>query len=361
MKWVQENERENYDKICKIISPKDYIRFKICGEIGVEYTDASATLLFDIEKKKWAIDLIEKCGFDINMLPKEIHKPSDIAGFITADIVKEFNMSEKTAVVYGGSDQAMQLIGSGVYEKGVMTVTLGSGAQTVMLEDKPIANPKLNTHLFLSAIPNYWFSMGAVLNAGLAFTWLKRTFFENLSYREMDELAKEIPPCSNNLVFFPCIAGERTPYLDSKTRGIFLGATYIHTKGDFIRATMEGIAFSIKESFDLLSERGYNPKKIIAAGGVVNSPLWLQIIADILGKEIWLNEAKEQASVGACIEAGIGINIFKNEEEACKKMIKSPTKVIKPIEENIEKYNQFFNNIYKEIYKANKGIFDKLS
>ncbi len=361
LKWIQENEIENYSKIYKIISPKDYIRFKLCGEIGVEYTDASATLLFDVEKKEWSREIIETCGFDINFLPSKINCPSDIAGYIKPEIVTEFGMNRGTVVVYGGSDQSMQLLGSGVYKKGIMTITLGSGAQTVMLDDNPMLNPKLNTHLFLSANSSYWFSMGAVLNAGIAFSWLKRTFFENLSFEEMDNLANSIEPCSNNLVFFPCLAGERTPYLDSNTRGVFLGASYIHNKGDFIRATMEGIAFSIKESYDLLIERGYNPNKIIAAGGVVNSPLWLKILSDIIGKEIWINESKEQASLGACIEAAIGIGYYRNEEEACNHMIKAPAKVIKPNLINTAKYENFYNNIYKEIYKSNKTIFSKLS
>lgn len=358
--WVRDNEPKNYQRIKNVVCPKDYIRYKLCGEVGVEITDASATLAYDIENECWAVDLIKQLGLDESVFPKEIHRPNDVAGTVTQEAAQLLGLKAGTKIVYGGGDQPMQLLGTGVYKTGKLTITIGTSAQVVAVTDSAIYNPKMNTHTFMTALPEKWLCMGAVLNGGLTLNWFRRTFMPDKSYDQISKLASLVDACSDGLVFFPCLAGERTPYIDSTTRGIFLGMSYLHSAKHFARAVMEGVTFAIKSSVDTLKSLGCGDETIIASGGAAKSSEWLQMQADIYGRELHLTKTVEQTVTGAAIVAGVGCGLFRDIEQGCKQMVKMSDRVIEPDLKRHEIYTEFYHDVFMKIYENNKNAFRTL-
>ena len=337
LKWIKDNEPENFKKICYAICPKDYLRYRMCGEIGVEVTDASATLAYDAVKGNWSKQLADTLELDFSVFPTNINQPSDEAGKLSKVASSELNLPSGIPVYYGGGDQPMQLLGAGAVEINQMTVTLGSSGQVSVITDKPVLNPKFNSHTFRAAIADRWFSMGGILSAGAAMNWFRRTFLPEKSYQDVNDLAAAAPCCSEGLVFFPCLAGERTPYIDSFTRGMFFGMSYYHDISHFARAVIEGVCFQAKTSIDLLNSLGCGGDRIIASGGAAKSEIWLQIQADIYGKELIITGSEEQSALGAAITAGVGSGVFASFSEACSRMVKYQSRIVKPNLENNKK------------------------
>jgi xylulokinase len=360
--WVRDNEPQNFDRIYKVICPKDYIRFRLTGEIGTEITDASGTLAFDVRTGKWAENILNKCNIDKKLFPEEICYPYDIAGKISALAAKITGLSTNTSVVYGGADQPMQSLGNGVCKPGTITSTIGTSGQVLAVSDRLMLNKNYNTNIFCYAIPNTWYGLGGILCAGLALKWFTESFSTEKDFSKIvDQKVADIPPCSNGLIFFPCLVGERTPYMDPNARGIFLGAKITHQFEHFIHAIMEGVCFALKSCFDLLCGIGHTADVVIASGGATKSKLWLQMQADILGQELFTTKTVEQAATGAAIMAAIGSGMYKSAAEACNAMVHINTKPIVPIKDNVAKYAGFYNEVYQQIYSSNKEIFQKLS
>ncbi len=360
LSWLRDNEPKNYERIKYVVCPKDYIRYRMCGEIGVEATDASGTLAFDIIKNTWSEEIFSKLKIHQDMFPKEIHKSTDKAGQLTQKAADLLGLKVGTLIIYGGGDQPIQLIGSGAYNPGQMTITVGSSAQVAAITDHPVFNPLMNTHTFKTVNDDRWFCMGGILSGGAALNWFRSTFTPDKNYQELDTMIRKTKACSNGLVFFPCLAGERTPYLDSLTRGIFLGMSYFHTIGHFARAVEEGVAFAIKNSIELLTQMGCGGSKIIASGGATKSKTWLQIQSDIYGRELYLTQSQEQSALGAAIVAGLGAGIFKDIPEACSQIVRYQDTVIIPDMKKNAIYNEFYNSIYLKLYEKNREIFHAL-
>lgn len=360
--WMRDNEPEKYEQIYKVLCPKDYIRFKLTGEIGTEITDASGTLVFDIKKQKWSDYILNKLEINKNIFPKDINYSYDVAGTVCAEAKKEIGLSTKTLVVFGGGDQPMQSLGNGVYRPGTITSTIGTSGQILAVSNKPISNPECNTHVFCHVKPNTWYGLGAVLSAGLSLKWLKNTFKTKTSYNELvNHKVEKIPPGCEGLVFLPSIVGERTPYMDSEAKGIFFGISSSHTFEHFVRAVLEGVCFSLKTSLNILEKIGHKTNMIIASGGATKSSLWLQIQSDILGRKLLTTKTVEHASMGAAITAGVGCGLFDNIEEACDSIIQFKSEVIMPQKDNFKKYNYLYNEVYKKLYPNNFELFPKLN
>ena len=358
--WLRQNEPWNYDKTVKVICSKDYIRYKLTGEIGAEATDASGTLAYDMERQTWSEQILDKLNVDRNLFPECEHSSCDIAGTVTKATAKETGLKAGTPVVYGGGDQAMHSLGNGVYRKGIMTATIGTSGQVLCISDRPVTNPKLNTHTMRHVNHDTWYGLGATLNAGVTLNWFRRNFTENCDFDRLVIEAETAPPCCDGLVFFPCMVGERTPYMDASTRGMFLGISLAHNRGHMARAIMEGVAFAMKESLDILTELYSEPQKTICAGGGAKSRLWLQIQADIYEREVYMSETSEQACAGAAIVAGVGCGLYSNLEESCERLVRINPMPIEPITENSKKYKEFYQTIYSQLYLRNHTLFGAL-
>ena len=255
----------------------------------------------------------------------------------------------------------MHSLGNGVYKPGIMMATIGTSGQVLVVSEKPIHNPELNTHFFRHVNEHSWYGLAAVLHAGSTLNWFQRNFSESYSFEDLSELASNVKPCCDGLVFFPCMGGERTPYLDSETRGMFSGISMCHRRDHFARAIMEGVSFAMKTGIEKMNSLYGKADKLICAGGGVKGKVWAQIQSDIYGREIYISGISEQACLGAAVVAGVGCGAFSDLDEACAAMIRKEDAIIEPNMENTKRYDAFFTDVYSKLYEQNRNMFHNMN
>lgn len=356
--WIKENEPEYYEKIYKVILPKDYIRLRLIGEIGTDITDASSTLAFDTARREWSLHIIDKLGLNAEIYP-DCGLPEEIAGRVTEKASQETGLKAGTIVTLGGGDQPMQAIGNGIVAVGMVSSTIGTGGQIFTPVDKPVYDPLLRTHTFCNAAENSWNIIGASLCAGLSLKWFHQNVYQKGDFKDIDIEAEKLPPGSEGLIFLPYLTGERTPHMDPCARGVFFGLSLRHNSIHMARAIMEGVVFALRDSLEIFKELGIKMDKVIASGGGAQSGLWLEIQADVFGREVYTTKSKEQACLGAAITAGIGSGVYSDIREACKTIVKLNDRVIQPDKYRCSIYDHFYG-IYRELYLRNKDLFQKL-
>ncbi|MBE3127898.1 MAG: xylulokinase [Candidatus Atribacteria bacterium] len=356
--WLKENEPENYKKVKYILLPKDYIRYKLTNERFTEVSDAAGTLLFDVIKKRWSTGLLEKLEINQDLLPPVLNS-FDLAGRITKNIAEQTGLKFGTQVVAGGADNACGAVGSGITEEGRVMVSIGSSGVVLAQINHPQADQEGRIHLFNHVCPDSWYMMGVTLSAGMAYEWLEKKLFNHrLSYTKLDQLAEEIEPGSEGLIFLPYLYGERTPHNDANARGVYFGISGKHDQRHFIRSVLEGVTFALKDSLELIKNKGVKIKEIRATGGGAKSRIWQQILADILGEEINLLNAEEGPAFGAALIAGVGIGVYSSFAEAVNRIIKVKKTIVPRIQNN-EIYNQYYQ-LYKKLYYSLKENFKEL-
>ncbi|PKP60346.1 xylulokinase [Candidatus Atribacteria bacterium HGW-Atribacteria-1] len=356
--WLKEKEPENYEKVKYILLPKDYIRYKLTNELFTEVSDAAGTLLFDVIKKRWSTSLLEKLEIDQNLLPPVLNS-FDLAGRITKNIAEQTGLKFRTPVVAGGADNACGAVGSAIIEEGRVMVSIGSSGVVLAQTNNPQADQEGRIHLFNHACPDSWYMMGVTLSAGMSYEWLRRGLFKNgLSCSKLDQLAEEINPGSEGLIFLPYLYGERTPHNDANARGVYFGISGKHNQRHFVRSVLEGVTFALKDSLELIKDKGVKIKEIKTIGGGAKSRVWQQILADILGEEINLLNVEEGPAFGAALIAGVGVGVYDSFAEAVNRIIKVK-KTIVPGIQNTERYNQYYQ-LYKKLYYSLKEDFKEL-
>jgi len=356
--WVRENEPENFAKVRHVLLPKDYIRFMLCGELGSDYSDASATLAFDIEKGCWSTEIIGRMNLDMSLFPP-CRDTADVVGFITPSASRATGLDCKTKVVAGGGDQVMQCIGNGASEIGMATVNIGTSGQVCFQSDKVIRNPNLSTNTFCGYKTGRWITMGATMSAGLSLKWFSN-LFEKTDYQLADREIAKIVPGSEGLIFLPYLNGERTPHINPNLRASFMGLGLRTDKYHMTRAVMEGVAYSLKQCMEECSHLGLSADTLVASGGGAQSEIWLQIQADIYNKPLKVAAVDEQASIGAAIAAGVGAGIYKNIDQACRQVVKYKDKEYLPQHENQLIYSQYYD-LYKETYQSSHLVLEKIA
>jgi len=357
--WLKENEPENYKKVKYILLPKDYIRYRLTGELFTEVSDAAGTLLFEVIEKRWSTSLLEKLEIDPDLLPPVLNS-FDLAGRITKKIANQTGLKFKTPVVAGGADNACGAVGSGIIEEGRVMVSIGSSGVVLAQTNNPQADQEGRIHLFNHACPHSWYMMGVTLSAGMSYEWLQKKLFNHiLDYTKLDQLAEEVNPGSEGLIFLPYLYGERTPHADAHARGVYFGISGKHDQRHFVRSVLEGVAFALKDSLELIKDQGVKIKEIRAIGGGAKSRIWQQILADILGKEINLLNVEEGPAFGAALIAGVGVGIYSSFAEAVNRIIKVKKTVVPRIQ-NTEKYNHYYQ-LYKRLYYSLKEDFKELA
>ena len=356
--WLKENEPENYQKVKYILLPKDYIRYRLTSELFTEVSDAAGTLLFEVIKKRWSTSLLEKLEIDQNLLPPVLNS-FDLAGQITENIAEQTGLTSGTPVVTGGADNACGAVGSGIIQEGRVMVSIGSSGVVLAQTNNPQADQEGRIHLFNHACPDSWYMMGVMLSAGMSYEWLEKKLFNNsLDYPKLDQLAEEIEPGSEGLIFLPYLYGERTPHADADARGVYFGISGKHDQRHFTRSVLEGVTFALKDSLELIKDKGVKIKEVRAIGGGSKSGVWQQILADILGEEINLLNVEEGPAFGAALIAGVGVGIYDSFAEAVNSIIKVK-KTIVPGIQNVERYNQYYQ-LYKKLYYSLKEDFKEL-
>jgi xylulokinase len=357
--WLKENEPENYQKVKYILLPKDYIRYRLTNELFTEVSDAAGTLLFDVIKKRWSTGLLEKLEINQDLLPSVLNS-FDLAGKITKPIAEKTGLKFGTPVVAGGADNACGAVGSGIIQEGRVMVSIGSSGVVLAQTNNPQADQEGRIHLFNHACPDSWYMMGVTLSAGMSYKWLQKNLFNNiLDYSKLDQLAEEINPGSEGLIFLPYLYGERTPHNDANARGVYFGISGKHDQRHFVRSVLEGVTFALRDSLELIKDKGIKIKEIRAIGGGVKSRVWQQILADVLGEEINLLNVEEGPAFGAALIAGVGVGVYSSFAEAVNRIIKVK-KTIVPRIKNAKRYNQYYQ-LYKKLYYNLKEDFKELA
>ncbi|MDR1655802.1 MAG: xylulokinase [Treponema sp.] len=345
--WVRDHEPAVFKRIGAVLFPKDYIRLRMTGIAAAEKTDASASLFFDIGKGEWAWNIITSFFPERNIFP-QVFESGECAGYVTKECAAETGLPPGIPVVYGCGDQMAQSIGNGAIYEGCLTSNIGSGGQISAYADQNIYDRELRLHTFCHAVNGGYTVFGATLCAGMSMNWLANKVLHIDDYGRLSKMAGSINPGSDGLVYMPYLAGERTPHMRTDLTGMFHGLALNHDERHFVRAVMEGVVFSLKDAQTLLEGMGITGGKIIAAGGGAMDDVWLQMQADILGKEVYVNKAGEQACLGACILSGIGAGIFKTPAEACSRMVSMEDKTFKPDAKNSEVYQKNYTT-YKTL------------
>lgn len=356
--WVRDNEPENFARIHKVCLPKDYIKFKISGEVSSDFSDASATLAFDIPNNCWSDEILKAV-----QLPKEIfpdcYETYAPVGHVCPAAARETGLSEKTEVVCGGGDQVMQAIGNGVIEPGQATSNLGSSGQISFQSDRAVINPALSTNTFCSYKKDQWVVMGAIMYAGLSLEWFGNMLHER-DFKQLDVEAKAAGVGAGGLIFLPYLNGERTPHANPDLSAMFLGINSLTGRGEMARAVMEGVGFALYQCMEICETLGLKAETIVASGGGAKSPLWLQIQSDIYGLPVKVTDTKEQACLGAAIIAGVGTGVFKDVQEACAGIIRHKDKIVVPSKENHARYQEYYA-LFKDTYQANKSLLERIT
>lgn len=353
--WVKEKEPARYEAIDKIMLPKDYIRYRMCGEIGTDMSDASSTVLFDTKNRQWAWGFIERLGLDKGFFVP-CHEAYELAGEVTGSCQTETGLNEGTKIVYGGGDSLIQAVGNGIISPGILCANIGTASQLSCALDKPLYDKAFRTNTFCHVHEKRWMLMGANLSGGIALKWLLENMLDMKSVEEATALAQTARAGSQGLLFLPYLSGERTPYNDPDAKGIYFGLTLKHTRAELIRSTMEGIVFALRNSLDIFRDIGVEIDSVLASGGGARGALFRQIQADMFGTEIRTSVVSEQACVGACITAAVGTGDYRTYEEACGRIIRFSDEVTEPDAEHGKIYNERYQ-IYKELYPANNKLF----
>lgn len=338
--WLKKHRSEIYDRICYVMSPKDYIRFRLCGEIGTESTDAGGTLAFSVKKNNWCKELFRKLGIrDDIWVP--VHKSFEIAGRITEQAAEETGLLKGTYVVYGAGDSMAALTGNGIIEKGCVTCNIGTASQLAAVVNKPVFDPKMRIQTWCHTVPERWVVQSGTLNGGSTLKWLKDKILKtDQSFSELDMMAGSTPAGAEGLYFLPYISGERTPYNEPKAKGTYFGLSTMHEQEHIVRATMEGILFNLKECLYILDNMSVPRDKMVASGGAARGKTWKQIQADVFDMPVYSTNIQEEACYGAAILAAVGVGIYRDIKEACEFTITMSDVVIEPIRENVKIYNE---------------------
>jgi xylulokinase len=354
--WIQEKEPANFEKIRHVVLPKDYLRMRLCGEITSDYSDASATLAFDIEEVRWSTEILAALDIPLDLFPQCF--ASDYAvGTVTKQAAEETGLAEGTIVVSGGGDQLMQAIGNGAIHPGDATVNIGSSGQVCFQSDKPVRNPALSTNTFCAYRKGRWIVMGAIMSAGLALKWCNGLFPAG-SYRHLDEEAKNLAPGSGGLIFLPYLNGERTPHVNPNLSGVFMGLNMNTSRVHLARAVMEGVTYALMQCIEVCGGLGLHAHELIASGGGARSALWLQIQADVFNTPLKTAALPEQAGFGSAAAAGLGAGIFGSIDEACARLIKYNDTIYIPNAANHRIYQEYYQ-LFKDAYRRSRETIER--
>jgi len=371
--WVRENEPSNWKRVAHVMLPKDYVRFRLTGERAIDMADASGTLMLDVAHRRWSKEVLAKTDVSERMLPVLYESPQ-VCGRVSADGAAATGLKSGTPVVAGAGDQAAGAVGMGIARAGAVSATIGTSGVVFAATDRPALDPQGRLHTFCHAIPGRWHVMGVTQAAGLSLRWFRDQFgvqahagngsqqgpqagLQKQKKDPYDILADEaagVPAGSEGAFWVPYLMGERTPHLDPNARAAMVGLTASHTRAHVIRAVMEGVAFSLKDTFTIFDEMKIPVTSIRLGGGGARSPLWRQIQADVYGHEVEIVAAEEGAAYGAAILAGVGAGGWKSVDEACDRVVKVATR----IEPNAaaSKAMQAAYQTYRKIYPALREI-----
>lgn len=351
--WVRDHEPQIFERIRRVLLPKDYVRFELTGEYSSDVSDASGTGLFDVVRRRWSLDLADRVGVDRIFLPKVVES-SALTGRIHARAATLTGLPGGTPVVGGAGDQAASAIGNGIVEPGIVSCTLGTSGVIFAHLAMPAYDVDGRVHTFCHAVKGAWHVMGVTQGAGLSLQWFRNQFAPGASYDDLT--AEAASATAEGLYWLPYLMGERTPHLDPAARGGWIGLTAKHNRADLIRALLEGVSFSLKDCLDLVAALGVRVESVRVSGGGARSALWRQMLADVLNKRVVCLETQEGSAYGAGLLAMAGTGAFASVEEACRAVIRE-VESVEPCGAKAQNYARS-HVIYKSLYPALKRFYE---
>lgn len=357
--WVREHEPESFARARTLLLPKDYIRARLTGEIGMEISDAAGTLLLDVRHAVWSEELLRRLDLPASLLP-DLRGSAELCGRITAGAAALTGLAEGTPVVGGGADNACGAVGTGVVRPGLAAISIGTSGTVLAHSAEARIDPRGRLHTFNHAVPGALYLMGVHQAAGFSLRWLRDTLgvagTDGLGpYDVMTTEAAQVPPLAQGLVFLPYLQGERTPIMDAGARGVFFGLAGVHGRGHLTRAVLEGVAYSLRDSVEILRELDVPVEEFRITGGGAASDVWMGILASVLGEPLVRTSASEGPAFGAALLAGVGTGVYASIPEACAATIRT-LESIEPDAALRERYDAGYA-LYRSLYPALKDAY----
>jgi xylulokinase len=337
--WMRRHEPEVYGRLARIALPKDYVRLRLCGEHRTDVSDASGTLLLNVAERRWSEEMLSALALDPGWLPPALESP-EVSG----------TTAEGTPVAAGAGDQAGGALGVGVDRPGPISVVVGTSGVVFATLERFAADPQARVHAFCHAVPGAWHAMGVMLSAAGSLRWLRDAVAPTTGYDQLLAEASTWPPGTEGLIFLPYLAGERTPHADPDARGAFVGLDLRHDRGALVRAVLEGVAFGLRDSLDLMAGLGSAPALGRVSGGGARSDLWLGIVASVLELPLERVAVAEGAAFGAALLGGVAAGTWPDVHAAVAATIK-PAGRIEPVPDWVEVYRDQRER-YRALYPA---------
>jgi xylulokinase len=356
--WVREHEPDAWKQVRALLLPKDYVRFRLTGDRATDVADASGTLLFDVARRKWSGEMLDETEIDAAILPRAYESP-EVTGSVSAEGAAATGLRAGTPVVAGGGDQAAGAVGMGIVRAGAVSATIGTSGVVFAATDRPALDPGGRVHTFCHAVPGRWHIMGVTQGAGLSLRWFRDTFGAGQDdgrdpYERLTEEAAAVPAGADGVMWAPYLMGERTPHLDAHARAALVGLNASHGRGHIVRAVLEGVTFSLKDSFSIFEEMQVPVQGVRLGGGGARSALWRQIQADVYGYPVDIVEAEEGAAYGAALLAGVGGGVWRTVEAACDAVVRV-ARTVHPNQADVATMARQYR-AFRAIYPATRAI-----
>lgn len=366
--WVRNHEPEAYEKCRHILLPKDYIRYKLTGELATEVSDASGMQLLDVKARAWSDEVLSLLSIDKGLLG-QVYESPEVTGRVTAQAAEKTGLAANTLVAGGAGDNAAAAVGTGAVRDGRAFTTIGTSGVVYTHTSTPIIDLGGRIHTFCCAVPGAWHVMGVTQGAGLSLQWFRNQFCgaemeaaKHMGldpYELMNQEAARIPIGADRLLYLPYLMGERTPHLNPNARGVFFGLSNVHTRAHMLRAVMEGVAYSLRDCVEIIRACGISPREMLVCGGGGRSTLWRQMLADLYATPVATLTSNEGPALGVAILAGVACGAYASVEEGCDAVISQNP--IEPPDMKAGKAYEPFYQLYKQLYTDLKGSFETLA
>ena len=356
--WVRQNEPEIYKQIAHVLLPKDYIRYRLSGAFVSDVADASGFGCMDVGKRTWSDEMLAAFEIPRAWLP-ELCESQEICAYVNEEAAAITGLKAGTPIVGGAGDQPASGVGNGIVSMNQASLTVGTSGVAYAANSRYAPEPDGRLHTFCGPIPGTWFHMGVMLSAAGGLRWLHDELAPTVSYDDLNKKAESIPRGALGLLFAPYLTGERNPHPDPFARGAFVGFTLRHGLSHMVRSVMEGVAFGMRDQLELLRSLGAHPSEAVIAGGLVNSPVWLQLTTDIMGIPLYTVNTGESSAFGAAILAAVGAGTYPDVPTACANMIRR-VDTIQPNAQAVSDYERLYPS-FRALYPALKETFAALA
>jgi len=312
--WLRNHEPEAFRLVATVMLAKDYIRYRLTGELCTEPSDASATLMYDTARLRWSKEIFDAMELNSSLVPP-VGGSSEILGRVSDEGAAACGLPTGTPVVGGGADNACGAAGVGVVAPGEAVASWGTSGTLLAPMSEPRVDPGLRAHTFCHVVPDSWYLMGVVLSAGGAFAWYRDQLARDLAgdpeaNRKLDDEAASVPPGAEGVTFLPYLQGERTPHRNAEARGAFLGLSLAHSRAHLTRAVIEGVSFALRDSLEILRSLGFTLNEVLFTGGGAKSPFVRRMVAEVFGIPVATVNREEGPAYGAALLAAVGVGAF---------------------------------------------------